>query len=572
MAALLRALVAGFGAGGAGVGALHHQGSGQVAMEVAAEGVLVPTTPRLALTQALNNYNVFLGPSSSYCSGEPLESSSSTGKEECEARCTGDFGCQYFSLWATGGLNWCHLTVSCTTTGDMPQQPGHTISVYRKQADHVPVHRKLHRQEIFNHEDMLYTAPMTVGGQNINGILDTGSFELLVFENSCASCGSTESFYDSSESTTYERFPSTLAMMHSFGSGDTWSQLAWDNFAMGPMTVQGQYFWDVQEADLPILETVGNFQAIVGVGPTSTTKNEYLKAAADAEIQKSYYVKANVPVPSDIVSETQYNQALAEQTPLLDRLGVSMFSVCLGRESGTNGVFVWNDADPRTMPSIFTPLPAGAIDGHWSAVLADVRFEGGSGAASLALACESGCGAVIDSGTSVLAVPPDVADRAIALINSIEGLGCDDISAYPRLEFTLGGNSYVLPPEAYIFEVEQEVQEPGESLFRWRHWVAPVPLCTLGMITMDMTTSAGPLWIMGMPFFREYYTTFHLGDNETDRSLYTAPASEECTPALLAMAMAQEAALRKKGLPKRPRKVNLAKVHTPSWVQRLAKT
>eukprot|EP00401_Gymnodinium_catenatum_P059200 CAMPEP_0117544868 /NCGR_PEP_ID=MMETSP0784-20121206/45800_1 /TAXON_ID=39447 /ORGANISM="" /LENGTH=30 /DNA_ID= /DNA_START= /DNA_END= /DNA_ORIENTATION= len=30
---------------------------------------------------------------------------------------------------------------------------------------------------------------MTVGGQELEGILDTGSFELLVFSTKCRSCG-----------------------------------------------------------------------------------------------------------------------------------------------------------------------------------------------------------------------------------------------------------------------------------------------------------------------------------------------------------------------------------------------
>merc|ERR1719329_206410 len=103
-----------------------------------------------------------------------------------------------------------------------------------------------------NHGDLAYTATVTVGGQDLEGILDTGSFELLVFSTSCNSCGSVASFYNHSQSRTHER--GFLMTMHSFGSGDTQSMLAFEDVSLGPLQVERQYFWEVYEAQLPILQ------------------------------------------------------------------------------------------------------------------------------------------------------------------------------------------------------------------------------------------------------------------------------------------------------------------------------
>merc|ERR1719387_1395896 len=59
------------------------------------------------------------------------------------------------------------------------------------------------------------------------------------------------------------------------------------------------------------------------------------------------------------------------------------------------------------------------------------------------------------------------------------------------------------------------------------------------LLIMDVGTSMtqfGPMWLLGMPFFREYYTTFDLGTKNPDgtknkdRMMYAAKADQNCYP------------------------------------------
>merc|ERR1719181_2460594 len=50
---------------------------------------------------------------------------------------------------------------------------------------------------------------------------------------------------------------------------------------------------------------------------------------------------------------------------------------------------------------------------------------------------------------------------------------------------------------------------------------------------MDVGTSMtqfGPMWLLGMPFFREYYTSFDLGTQTRERKVFIAKADKDCQP------------------------------------------
>mmetsp|Transcript_150155 Transcript_150155/g.273102 ORF Transcript_150155/g.273102 Transcript_150155/m.273102 type:complete len:134 (+) Transcript_150155:3-404(+) len=75
-------------------------------------------------------FDSFKGPGSEYCAEDGMISESgSLGQHDCESRCTAHPACNYISMWASGGLNWCRLNTACEI---FSQQSGHTINIFEK--------------------------------------------------------------------------------------------------------------------------------------------------------------------------------------------------------------------------------------------------------------------------------------------------------------------------------------------------------------------------------------------------------------------------------------------------------
>lgn len=98
------------------------------------------------------------------------------------------------------------------------------------------------------------------------------------------------------------------------------------------------------------------------------------------------------------------------------------------------------------------------------------------------------------------------------------------------LRFKLGDVEFELPPEAYIMKVKGEV--PASIFDVLVQWPRPtknkqVDVCLALIIELGNTqTPVGPLWILGMPFFRYYYTTFSFDS----RQIHVANADSNCEP------------------------------------------
>merc|ERR1719253_1313014 len=107
---------------------------------------------------------------------------------------------------------------------------------------------------------------MKVGNQTITGIMDTGSFELVIFTTKCTTCGRAAS-YNPNVSTTHRS--GMLMTTMTYGSGDTYSMEGADVVSIGGIEGREQTFWEVVEARMPILRNA-EFQAIIGLGPPET--------------------------------------------------------------------------------------------------------------------------------------------------------------------------------------------------------------------------------------------------------------------------------------------------------------
>mmetsp|Transcript_46955 Transcript_46955/g.108533 ORF Transcript_46955/g.108533 Transcript_46955/m.108533 type:complete len:108 (+) Transcript_46955:239-562(+) len=64
--------------------------------------------------------------------------------------------------------------------------------------------------------------------------------------------------------------------------------------------------------------------------------------------------------------------------------------------------------------------------------------------------------------------------------------------------------------------------------------------CELAIVDTTATTQWGPLWVLGMPFLRSYYTTFQFGSTWDDRCVYASKVGDDCTPGLSPSSLEKE--------------------------------
>eukprot|EP00930_Biecheleria_cincta_P041529 TRINITY_DN28495_c0_g1_i1.p1 TRINITY_DN28495_c0_g1~~TRINITY_DN28495_c0_g1_i1.p1 ORF type:complete len:518 (-),score=56.70 TRINITY_DN28495_c0_g1_i1:158-1711(-) len=389
-------------------------------------------------------------------------------------------------------------------------------------------------QVLKNTMDTSYTGEIFVGGQKLQAVLDTGSYELLVFSKDCKTCGAAgEQGYDKSRSSTFVE--GRLAQLLTFGSGSTFCQDAIENLRIGPLQVNQQPIWEVLEADMDILES-SDFQAILGLGPVGTVK---LQAEMDerrvAALKKQLEVWG-AKMPKRILREVRSQEmADRELANLYDsvpgNLKVRFLSVCLGQAHGSQGHLIWNDQDPTSRHESFTRLQViGQV--AWSLTLQNVRLVSRDGIAR-SIACSKGCAAILDSGTSLISAPDSAIDE---MSNYLVGIGasCYHLQDLPSLEFELGGVKHTLPAETYMGFVLGYVKASWKSAFRQPEFTKVLDCEMLLMSTGDTRSDQGPVWIIGMPFFRHYYVTFDYGEHPSaandKRSIWTAPVDHKCRP------------------------------------------
>jgi len=395
------------------------------------------------------------------------------------------------------------------------------------------------RQAMTNYNDVQYVSFLELGGQTISGILDTGSFELVVFSKVCDSCGQAAR-YDPTLSVNYTQ--GKLANVQSYGSGDTFSVEAWDMVSIGPYPPKLQPFWEVTSAKMPVLK-YSAFQSIIGIGPPETPVKDADEAVQMVMENISNWNKSKW-LPDDLKSELEKKQKVLEsvraKSMMVDTFGVNMFSVCLGKKPGSDGYLIWSDTAPLVKPEYFVRVPV--VGNHtWSVKLDKPRFAHGPSSSSnkfegVKLGCENGCGALLDSGTSLMAMPGDTINELVR-VTLEPGFNCSNLQDLPSIKLRLGDHEIILPPDAYIADVvDANVPEYLQSFVRMRKLrdsahQSPGGHCDLMVMESGASTAHGPLWILGVPFFRQFYTTFEVGGHSKERrAVHLARASDTCTP------------------------------------------
>lgn len=123
-----------------------------------------------------------------------------------------------------------------------------------------------------------------------------------------------------------------------------------------------------------------------------------------------------------------------------------------------------------------------------------------------------GCPMVVDTGTSILVVPPGQMAKVTQAIGNVS-TDCANVASLPTLSFELGGKTFTLEPDFYVL---RGADSNGAVQ------------CQLGI--EGMSVGVPGLWILGDPFLRKYYTVF---DRDQNRVGFAAAVRLPAAPSLI---------------------------------------
>lgn len=385
------------------------------------------------------------------------------------------------------------------------------------------------RQVMENYRDMQYFTNLVVGGQHFKSVMDTGSLEFVVLSDKCPRwCGVSSPLFHSRLSLSYRRGP--LNVVLAYGSGSVLAREAYENVTVGPYIEAVTPFWEVLDADMPLLFN-SRFNAIVGFGPVPPNTTLLIPGLDNS---RSYAV-------------------------LPQKMGVGRFSVCLGREAGSHGFFTWDDDSLKTAPDLFSHIPVSSPE-YWMTQLSDVRLG------DVPVGCQSGgCNAILDSGTSLLALPREAYDAMLEAVDRLD-VDCSNVIGLPELRFRLGDVDFSLPPDSYIGSVNGVADEHVA-----RHFAVSNATCQAILMRAAVKDAASPTWILGMPFFRKYYSIFVQATEASPPAIHAALAGDDCLPAGLARRPALSRDRFAEARTRRARQFDASDILLPSWLRRASR-
>jgi len=162
---------------------------------------------------------------------------------------------------------------------------------------------------------------------------------------------------------------------------------------------------------------------------------------------------------------------------------MNLFSVFLGLTDEEGSEITFGEYKKEHMASeLFWAPVSNTSTGFWQVALDDVAVNN----TKLSL-CHGNCSVIVDTGTSLLAGPPDIIN---ALIDKLDvASDCSNFNSLPDIGFVIGGHIMNLSPEDYV-------DKNGTKD------------CGVSLMTQDAGENHQPLFILGDPFLRKYYSVY----------------------------------------------------------------
>ncbi|KAF4547470.1 Vacuolar protease A-like protein [Elsinoe fawcettii] len=317
---------------------------------------------------------------------------------------------------------------------------------------------KGHPVPVDNFLNAQYFSEIAIGNppQEFKVVLDTGSSNLWIPSSDCTSIACyLHSKYDHSDSSSYKKNGSDFAIR--YGSGAVEGYISQDTVQIGDLKIKDQLFGEAT-SEPGLAFAFGRFDGILGLGYDTISVNG---------IVPPFY--------------SAINQGLLDEP---------VFGFYLADTAGeSEAVFGGINKDHIAGDLTYLPLRRKA---YWEVDLDAITFGGET-------AEFESTGAILDTGTSLIALPSTLADLLNKEMGAKKGyngqytIECEKRDSLPDLTFTLTGKNFTIGPYDYILEVQGS--------------------CISSFSGFDIPPPAGPLVILGDAFLRKYYSVYDLGKN-----------------------------------------------------------
>lgn len=331
------------------------------------------------------------------------------------------------------------------------------------------------RIQLKNHENGQYVGTFTVGGQELPVIYDTGAFGIVVLSDLCQDCRIDGPIYSSSKSLTFQK-GQNVDGQHKYEMGVVESKSGEETVRVGngssPFVGSNVLFWQVFHHEVKNWDKRSKFSGVIGL------------------------------------------RLLGSGPALLENVGVTAFSICLEKsaDNSPGWLALGPSVEQASQDPAFKHVPL-ISSVHWGVQMTSLKVE----EESLDV-CRPSCSAVIDSGASQIGAPKEAIAALAPLFDRIDP-ECRNLETLPDISFNLGAERFVLPPSIYVVKMKvsrSDKQERGGAL-----------KCVPNFVEFNMESkNHGHIWILGIPFLRQYYTVFR----HDPKSLDIAYATANCQP------------------------------------------
>ena len=277
-----------------------------------------------------------------------------------------------------------------------------------------------------NSDNMQYVIPIQVGnpGQKMMAIPDTGSFELVVPSTECGSGCTGHPLFNATSSTSF-LYRGSTQVIH-YGQGDVTTEVDYDTVTMAGMQVNHQSLLQMTYNGLENYD-LAIYDAVMGLGLSELAR------------------------PND------------DDLSLLASMSEKVFGICLGQHDNDPGRLDLGRGIPE-LENEYTSLPCSKDTGHWGLQLSGFKV----GKTDITVG-SNGMDMIVDSGTSLLALPTEVYEKVLSTIDPVEE-DCSNIDSLPDLEMSVGDYKFVIPPQLYVGKVKLDEAERGATLLQDRTW------------------------------------------------------------------------------------------------------